>query len=475
MKKYLFMAVAAIAMLSSCSSDNEVFNSEVKKALTFTATMESIGGTRAEFDSEAKCAKWEEGDMIYIMGIDASNIATEASYVASGTNGTSTTFEPATPGQEVSGQTFRAFFPTYILDGGACVIPAEIDETWAEGKFNMPMFAMSNTTTLAFQNLCGVLAIKVNKDQLERVEFITISSSNRKLNGWIQPMPNSEGKLSVGLVSPEKDDEFDDLAIHYTSVVEIGEEGNVFYVPIPPSYNLDIDLNTRTMSLVADPYKDLKILLNDGEGHIKTMTTKKDKEILVERNKIYNITFKDNTPPTTGTAKAKINGVDVDVNWVQLWAGGPKFAEYNIGTSEDLKQGNLITFYDAIKTGNDYAWGANWRTPRQDDMDELCAASHGNSDAKVTCERVIVGGINGFIFTGKEAGYTDNKVFFPADEIDLYKSQDRDITSHYWTCTYDATAVQVLYLASNARYTEWKSTGFEWDNYYVRPVLNEAK
>ena len=56
MKKYLFMAVAAIAALSSCSSDNEVFNSEVKKALTFTATMEGIGGTRAEFDSEAKCA-----------------------------------------------------------------------------------------------------------------------------------------------------------------------------------------------------------------------------------------------------------------------------------------------------------------------------------------------------------------------------------------------------------------------------------
>ncbi|MCQ2132789.1 MAG: fimbrillin family protein [Bacteroidaceae bacterium] len=326
MKKYLFMAVAAIAALSSCSSDNEVFNSEVKKALTFTATMEGIGGdTRATLDN--LCAKWEEGDKIYIMGIDASNIATEASYVASGANGTSTTFEPATPGQEVSGQTFRAFFPTYILDGGACVIPAEIDETWAEGKFNMPMFAMSNTTTLAFQNLCGVLAIKVNKDQLERVEFITISSSNRKLNGWIQPMPNSEGKLRVGLVSPEKDDDFDDLAIHYTSVVEIGEEGNVFYVPIPPSYNLDIDLNTRTMSLVADPYKDLKILLNDGKGHIKSMTTKKDKEILIERNKIYNITFKDNTPPTTGTAKAKINGVDVDVNWVQLWAGGPKFAE----------------------------------------------------------------------------------------------------------------------------------------------------
>ncbi len=177
---------------------------------------------------------------------------------------------------------------------------------------------------------------------------------------------------------------------------------------------------------------------------------------------------------TTGTAMATIDGEQVDVKWVQLWAGGPKFAEYNIGTSEDLKQGNLMTFYDAIKTGDDYAWGANWRTPSKDEMDELCAASHGNSDAKVTCERVIVGGINGFIFTGKEAGYTDNKVFFPADEGDLYKSKDRVITSHYWTCTYDAT-VQVLYLASTPGYAAWNSSAKEYNNYYVRPVLNEAE
>ena len=141
-----------------------------------------------------------------------------------------------------------------------------------------------------------------------------------------------------------------------------------------------------------------------------------------------------------------------------------------------MKQGNLIAFYDAIKTGDDYAWGANWRTPSKDEMDQLRAASYGNSEAagaKVTCEHVILGGINGFIFTGKEAGYTDNKVFFPADESDLDKSLDRDITSHYWTCTYDAT-VKVLYLASNPGYAQWKNAGKDFD-YYVRPVLNETK
>ena len=468
MKKYLFMAVAAIAALSSCSSDNEVFNSEVKKALTFTATMEGIGGdTRATLDNGS--AKWEVGDKIYIMGIGGN--ATGASYVASGANGTSTTFEPDLQSKEVSGQTFIAFFPTYIAAGSSPSIPAEIEETWAEGKFNMPMFAMSNTTTLAFQNLCGVLAIKVNKDQLEQVKYIEISSSNRKLNGRIQPMPNNEGKLSgVALSNPEKDKTYDDLGINYTTAVEIGEEGNVFYVPIPPSYNFDF----QTMSFTEDPYKELKIEISDGNGTTKSMTTKKGVEILIERNKIYNITFKDNTPPTTGTAKATIGSEEVDVKWVQLWAGGPKFAEYNIGTTEEKAEGNLMTFYDAIKTGNDYAWGANWRTPSKDEMDQLYAASYGKSDAKVTCERVIVGGINGFIFKGKEAGYTDNKVFFPADKVDLYKSEDRVITSHYWTCTDNGSTAWLLYFSSASGWSGWQSGGKTYD-FFVRPVLNEAK
>ncbi len=458
------MAVAAIAALSSCSSDNEVFNSEAKKALTFTATMENIGGdTRATFNATDKCAEWEVGDdKIYIIGVDASNNATEASYVASGTNGTSTTFEPATQGQEVSGQTFRAFFPTYIAAGSIPEIPHEIEEIWAEGKFNMPMYAMSNTTTLAFQNLCGVLAIKVNKDQLEKVEFITISSSNRKLNGMIQPMPNNEGKLSVGLVSPAKDDNFDDLAIHYTSVVEIGEEGNVFYVPIPPSYNFD----RQTMSFTADPYKDLKILLNDGEGHIKTMTTKKDADILVERNKIYNITFKDNSYPagSRGTAKATIGGSEVDVNWVQLWEDGPKFAEH--ATEE------IYTWAEATMTGDEFVWGAKWCTPSKDEMMELHLAAD-QKTSKVSC--VYDTSKKEFIFTGKDK-YANNSLVLPTEWIG----------SNYifmsWTSTESANSTSKAYAfcpysiyGGATHWGKWEEYDKTKGAFKILPILYETK
>ena len=35
----------------------------------------------------------------------------------------------------------------------------------------------------------------------------------------------------------------------------------------------------------------------------------------------------------TGKATATINGKTIDVNWVQLWENGPKFAEYNVGAT----------------------------------------------------------------------------------------------------------------------------------------------
>ena len=75
------------------------------------------------------------------------------------------------------------------------------------------------------------------------------------------------------------------------------------------------------------------------------------------------------TPATTGVAKATIGGVETDVNWVQLWEGGPKFAEYNVGASSAADLGITMTFTEA--TSAEYLWGANWCTPNRDRM-ETC-------------------------------------------------------------------------------------------------------
>lgn len=69
MKKYFFMAVTAIAALSSCSNDNEFEPSQIgKQTLVFTATMEGAPETRATYNGELKCASWEIGDQVNIDG-----------------------------------------------------------------------------------------------------------------------------------------------------------------------------------------------------------------------------------------------------------------------------------------------------------------------------------------------------------------------------------------------------------------------
>lgn len=48
--------------------------------------------------------------------------------------------------------------------------------------------------------------------------------------------------------------------------------------------------------------------------------------------KYYNLT----TGPVSGTAEATINGETKEIGWVQLWAGGPKFATQNVATKNQM-------------------------------------------------------------------------------------------------------------------------------------------
>lgn len=66
------------------------------------------------------------------------------------------------------------------------------------------------------------------------------------------------------------------------------------------------------------------------------------------------------TGDVDGEEDATIDGVVVKKKWVQLWPGGPKFAKENVASK--------MTWTDATKTGDQYVWGANWRTPTKDEM-----------------------------------------------------------------------------------------------------------
>lgn len=299
---------------------------------------------------------------------------------------------------------FHAYFPAYLYDGTTATLPANINEEWADGRFNMPMYAESATTDLQFKNLCGVLKITVKSDDLASVQSIKVSSSNCATSGAFTI--NAEG--AAVLSNPT--DASKTLTVNYTTPVETSAEGKVFYVAIP-----------------AQTYQDLKIKISDGVND-KFMVTKSGTDIVVERNKIYSIDFGSNHEATLyrGTKSATIGGGDVDVPWVQLWADGPKFAAYNVGVTDanPASYGGYYTWGGTIDkdpacnyyTGSDLTlpedydtatqlWGSNWRMPSKDELQGLLD----NCDVE---KNIQIGSHTCFKFTGRGA-YSDYSLLLP--------------------------------------------------------------
>ena len=188
------------------------------------------------------------------------------------------------------------------------------------------------------------------------------------------------------------------------------------------------------------------------------------------------------TPTTTGTAKATIGGSQVDVNWVQLWENGPKFAEYNVGVT-DGKAESYGGYYawggsqdkvddhdtgDNVLSGdNDTAtklWGGNWRMPTKAELEALLS--------NCTVEWTQVNSVNGRKFTGKGA-YASNSVFLPAAGYcyggDAY---DQGGKGYYWSSTpNDSYFARLLYFSSGDQYVSDYS--FRDYGYSVRAVLAE--
>lgn len=177
--------------------------------------------------------------------------------------------------------------------------------------------------------------------------------------------------------------------------------GEINYVVVPAGvkiaiYNGDLLLNTTKVGLTAGKY--------------------------------YTIT----SGPTKGKTNALINGQVTPVEWVQLWAGGPRFATQNVAEE--------MTWTDAANTGKEYVWGENWRTPTAAEVTEegglqaewntkegKWVVKEGSPTINVTTKDGIEETVE---FTGVQPGYTKNT-------LTLYNKIDSHGYSHFnfWTTT----------------------------------------
>ena len=94
---------------------------------------------------------------------------------------------------------------------------------------------------------------------------------------------------------------------------------------------------------------------------------------------------------------------------VQLWEGGPYWAECNIGATKPEDYGILTSFNDAAQAVTE-ALGGDWRLPMQTEWDALLT----NCGKGTWTEQ---NGVKGRLFTGT-GDYSSNSIFLPAAGYD---------------------------------------------------------
>lgn len=163
------------------------------------------------------------------------------------------------------------------------------------------------------------------------------------------------------------------------------------------------------------------------------------------------------TGDTDGWEYATINGEQVKKYWVQLWPGGPKFATENVAEK--------MNFTEACKTGDAYAWGANWRTPTKDEIDDIINSS---TKGLVSCEVITQEGKVGLLYKGLMPEYTDKTLF-----INSESSTTEHVGFSYWTSTKGQNGEGYAFsiLIVDVQFHVWSIKTNAITNYFVRPVL----
>lgn len=420
MKKILYSVfMLATMVLAACSSDDTT-EPAVKRGMVLKANVEDTD-TRATIDTVG--GTWR---FAFAMGdeVKVGNNQVEGYYTFKN-NGTE--FSSADALQTTKDATWYAYFPdetiSLVNQSGDL---ADVANRYALAGATATPTTGSNGLTVTMKAKAAVLCI-VGVNNGEALD-INVKTYN--------------GKYVSGLTAKKNSADFD-VQTSDTKVTLLSKpDAGVYYVVVPAGVKLSV-YNGKTL---------IKATKAGG----------------LTAGKYYTLL----TGETTGSATNKLGET---ISWVQLWAGGPKFATENVA--------NKMTWKDATKTGAEYVWGANWRTPTKDEMTFVDAKQ--GSDGFYTlnplntkAEIQVQNGVPGILYTGIQPGYTDKTLFLPAEgnEDSFYYSywtstvinQSLGTALHIYGGTHEGKKVLVnYYFDSNISYIT------DGTKYWVRPVLVE--
>ena len=433
MRKFLYSVfMLAAVVLAACSNDDNG-DTQPKRGMILNASVENLS-SRATMTDESGTWKFAftANDKV---SVSNNKITSYYTFTNNGSQFTSTDAMVTTEAAD-----WYAYFPGN-----------EVDLTNQPGDFaNVAnYFVVAGATAAATTGETG-LSITLKS----KVAVLRIVAVDKKGILDIHVKTTADDKWVKGLTATKNAAEFTvstsdtKTTLLHRAAGEV-QAGEINYVVVPAGekiaiYNGDLLLNTTKTGLTEGKY--------------------------------YTIT----SGPTKGTTNALIKGVETPVKWVQLWAGGPRIATQNVAEE--------MTWTDAAKTGSDYVWGENWRTPtaaevteegglqaKWDDKERIWVVPKGSPAINVTTNNGIEETV---VFTGVQPGYTKNTLI-------LYNKVGNDGYSHFnfWTTTpgfnnnFGSQFQISTYYNKDTKYNEIAGWGINTivskdTKCYVRPVLS---
>lgn len=394
----------ATMVLAACSSDDTT-EPDVKRGMVLKANVEDTDTRATITDNEGKWKFAFAKDDVVKVGNDKVE-----SYYTFTNNGT--VFASTDAKQTTTAATWCAFFPGEEIDlrnqSGAF---ADVAKNYALAGATASATTGSDGLTVTMKAKAAVLCIVGVKDG----DCLDI---NVQTDG---------GKYVSGLTAVKNSADFRVQTSTAKVTLLSKPDAGVYYVVVPAGVKLSV-YNGNTL---------IKATKAGGLTAGKYYTLK--------------------TGDTDGWEYATINGEQVKKYWVQLWPGGPKFATENVAEK--------MNFTEACKTGDAYVWGANWRTPTKDEIDDIINSS---TKGLVSCEVITQEGKVGLLYKGLMPEYTDKTLF-----INSESSTTEHVGFSYWTSTKEQNGEGHAFsiLIMDVQFYVWSIKTNAITNYFVRPVL----
>lgn len=363
MKKILSFVLAAVALaFTACSNDETIEtsgNGQNNKGMVLVATV-SQQSSRAAIDVNDKSGTWkftfDDNDNVVVGNNTINDYYT---FTKSGDTFSSTDAKVTS-----SAADWYAYYPDTNID--LTNQPGTIESA-------AKLYALAGKTAEA---TTGSTPLKISMDAKAAVLRIVKVDNYGPCDIYLK---TKDGKFVSGLKANNNAGYDVVESDNKVPVFHKDSNGNagIYYVIVPAGVYLEVWNEDR-----------------------KFKTTSKG----LNPGKYYTLT----SGPTYGTATATINGETQTIDWVQMWIGGPRFAK------EENVEGTM-NWTEAAKTGSDYVWGANWRTPTKDEMDFVDQDGYTTKTENVEVDNVIENDVvTKFKYIGVQPGYTKNIMYLPS-------------------------------------------------------------